>query len=202
MSVAKQFYFQNKKQNPVKAAGILFYKLENGVTKFLTVQRFYTEVDQEYNKKSPTGCQHASEYQDLGGKLNRADRSIAHVALREACEEVQDMATLNEQLCMQEMKKAHQFYVQDSKYLVYLVKADGVIRDVKSDELFVEEWKDEKSGLSGQSECKLRWLTIDQVSALVKGHDQIKSDKTCVCRRIRKVWDQIDNVFPIITILD
>ncbi|CAL6081171.1 Conserved_hypothetical protein [Hexamita inflata] len=129
------FYYQNNKEKPVKAAGILFYKQDKGITKFLLVQRY----DDIHKTK------YSSEYQDFGGKVEKKDKSIAHIALREALEEVRDMADINKEICMEQMQKNQcQFYVPNSKYLMYLIAADGIIEKLNCDEIFYEPWGNKK----------------------------------------------------------
>ncbi|CAL6068108.1 Conserved_hypothetical protein [Hexamita inflata] len=182
------YNYQDNIEKPVKAAVILFYKQDKGMTKFLLVQRYG-------DKKK---IQHTSEYQDLGGKVEKCDNSIAHIALREALEEVRDMANINEKRCMKQMQKAQsQFYVHNSKYLMYLIEADDIIENLKCDQLYYEPWEhDEKHG---KTKCMLKWLTIDEVDNLVINQNNIAFDDTGVNARIISVWKRIYKVFPIIT---
>ena len=70
----KVFYFENDKEKPILAAGILFVKEEDG-NKFVLMQKVIKDDKQE-------------QYSDFGGKIDKEDKTLIGTIARELGEEL------------------------------------------------------------------------------------------------------------------
>lgn len=70
----KVFYFENDKEKPILAAGILFVKEEDG-NKFILMQKVIKDDKQE-------------QYSDFGGKIDKEDKTLIGTISRELGEEL------------------------------------------------------------------------------------------------------------------
>ena len=97
------FYFNNNKDNEIKAGGTLFYFYDKkcNVLKFLMIKCF-------------------GKYEDFGGKTEKKDPNIASTICREVEEESNFIFKKNKLL--KRIKDLKPLYTKNSKYLVYFCK--------------------------------------------------------------------------------
>jgi hypothetical protein len=103
MPTRKEFQLNGNPALPIKAGGIILYKIEKDKVYLLLIQK-------------------EGEYEDLGGKTEFDDETILDVVSREAYEEsnnLLDIKSLKERLPL-----SNYAYNLNSKYIVYLVKAN------------------------------------------------------------------------------
>jgi hypothetical protein len=99
----KVFYLNNDEEKPIKAGGVVLYKVENQIIQLLMI-----EIE----------C----IYEDLGGKVDPEDETIFDTVAREAYEEsnyLLDQKKIKERLFL-----AKYVYVPHSKYMVFLIEAN------------------------------------------------------------------------------
>ena len=132
------FYFDDDKSKPIRAGGILFYKIINNKKHFLFID----------NK-------HSNWIEDLGGKTDIVDKSIMNTIIREVDEETNKLIKRRKIYeCM--FKESKKFYCEYSKYLLYCIKADEYISNLSSEDFGEIEFH---TGFKRQ----IIWLSQDEI---------------------------------------
>jgi hypothetical protein len=115
------FYYNNDKNKPIRAGGIIFYKKDE-LTKQIKVLMQYTErIGIDGIKRNV--------YEDIGGKTDEKDLCINDTIIRETVEETNDIIkkeTIKELLD----KDNHYIYLKKSKYYLILVESNKIIVDI------------------------------------------------------------------------
>ena len=96
------FYINNK---PYLSAGVLFYSLDQQGNIYFMLQHV---------KEKPW------KYEDFGGKSQNGDQTIMDVAIRECCEELNEI--FDKSFFMK--RECIQYLIPDSKYVLYLFSLD------------------------------------------------------------------------------
>ncbi len=115
-------FFNNDENQPIRAGGIIFYKIDP-FTKNIKLLMQYTErIDQRTNIKR-------NVYEDIGGKTDEKDNNIYDTITREIVEETNNIIT--KEIIKEHLdKKHHTFYLKHSKYFLILVEANKYIIDI------------------------------------------------------------------------
>jgi hypothetical protein len=109
------FYFNSDNSKPIRAGGILFYKIINNEPYFLMIDNTYSKC-----------------IEDIGGKTDFNDKSINNTIIREVDEETNSL--INKKCIYSVLfKNSKKFYCEYSKYMLYLVKADEYISNLTTE---------------------------------------------------------------------
>jgi hypothetical protein len=112
MPPKKIFYFENYNDMPVKAGGILPYKIMNGELYFLMI-----------NKNNI--------YEDFGGKIENSDETPEDMASREACEE--SNCLLDKEIIKRNIiESSFNIYIKHAKYVLYIFQANRYVEKLHS----------------------------------------------------------------------
>lgn len=116
------FYNNNDKTNPIRAGGVIFYKIDP-LTKQIKMLMQYTErTDKRTNIKR-------NVYEDIGGKTDENDKSINDTIMREVVEETNNIIT--KEIVKEHLDKEHRkIYLKHSKYYLILIEANKNIVDI------------------------------------------------------------------------
>ena len=98
------FYYNNDKNNEIKAGGILFYFKDKDNIKFLM---------STYKNNTLS---------DFGGRIDKTDKSIQETIAREVEEETNGIYRQN--YVLEKIKDLKPYYSPTRKYMVYLVELD------------------------------------------------------------------------------
>ena len=97
------FYFNNDKENEIKAGGVLFY--------------FY---DKKKNTLKFLMINNRNKYEDFGGKTDRIDKNIISTVSREVEEE--SNCIFSKKSIFNRIKNMTPIYTKNSKYVIYFCK--------------------------------------------------------------------------------
>jgi hypothetical protein len=100
----KTFYFNDDKEKPITAGGVILYKIENDKIYLLL-------IDSRGN------------YEDFGGRSDDTDETIFDVVSREAHEESNYI--LNKDTIKERLMTAKSAYTSHSKYIIYVINANN-----------------------------------------------------------------------------
>ena len=111
------FYNYGRKNQPIRAAGILYYRqdLDRSIH-FLMQRKYYSD----WNEKTPNGCPDHF-WEDLGGKTDKYDRHIKDTVARECAEETNFLIRGRSTLPKLDYKKS--IYLKGSKYLLFVAES-------------------------------------------------------------------------------
>ncbi len=115
------FYNNNDKTKPIRAGGIIFYKVDE-LTKQIKLLMQYTE------RTGIDGIKR-NVYEDIGGKTDEKDSNINDTIIRETVEETNNIIT-EEMMKEHFTKKIHCIYSKKSKYCLLLIEANKNIIDI------------------------------------------------------------------------
>lgn len=101
------FYYNNQRNKPIRAGGVMFYKRTPAGIEFLM---FLCEWKNEQKK-----------FEDIGGKTDRDDGSIEETIAREVEEETN--SKIKKQMVLDLLSKSTPVYNNRIKYLSYLIEA-------------------------------------------------------------------------------
>lgn len=132
------FYFNNDNSKPLRAGGILFYKIINNIPYFLMIDNTYSKC-----------------IEDIGGKTDIDDKSINNTIFRELDEETNSLIGKN-CINIDVLKKSKKIYCEYSKYLLYLVKADDYISNLSTESF------GDKENYNG-FDRKIYWYSRDDI---------------------------------------
>ena len=130
------FYFNDEKTYPIRAGGVLIYKIINNRVKLLMIK-----------KKDET-------YEDIGGKTDLNDITELDTICREVEEETN--MVINKNIIKYQLNKSKNIYITNSKYLLYLVEANSYERNLKSTYFGTKELKDNIIRT-------IQWIDIDNL---------------------------------------
>jgi hypothetical protein len=139
------FFHNDQEEQPIKASGIIFQRTQNEKVEFLV--------------HITTG----EKLWDIGGKVDKSDKTILETATREFIEETEMFFT--KQISFEKTKKyvsentLKQFYINKSKYLLFIVKAPKFLRNTD----FPFEYKN----VDGV-EKMLYWITANEFSNKIR----------------------------------
>jgi ADP-ribose pyrophosphatase YjhB (NUDIX family) len=105
------FYYNNDKDKPIRAGGIIFYKKDNDDIKILLIK------DND-------------RYEDIGGRTDIKDITIIDTVSREVEEETNNVIKSNN--IKNILITSQSFYIPHGKYIIYLVEADNYIKNLDS----------------------------------------------------------------------
>jgi hypothetical protein len=109
----KTIYLHNDQTKPVTAAGALIYKKVGGKLMFLVIDK-------------------QGKYEDIGGKIEKGDINIHATVSREVEEETNGQIKYSD--IIERVKNAQYVYVPKSKYLIHLIEANLVERNLTKDD--------------------------------------------------------------------
>lgn len=98
------FHYRFARSKPIRAGGVLYYKKVGDSIELLLIKR----DDKDY-------------YEDVGGKTSPEDKNVFDTVAREVDEETNKKMPY--EVVMEQIKKAPSIYVNNSKYILFLVEA-------------------------------------------------------------------------------
>jgi len=159
------FYYQNDISKPIRAGGVIIYRIFNDSIQFLMIKTKYKNYDR---------------YEDIGGKTDKIDISELDTIAREVSEETNQI--INQQIIKYQLTKSKSIYIPHSKYLLYFVKANLYEQNLKSvyfgdkeikDDIFrTIHWIDIKSFINNKLNFNPR-ITSDDVNKFIKNNEFI-----------------------------
>jgi 8-oxo-dGTP pyrophosphatase MutT (NUDIX family) len=99
----KTFYHNDDKDKPIRAAGIILYKIINNDVELLLIK-----------------CK--ERYEDFGGKVDNNDENVYETISREAAEE--SNYKLDRESIKERLENNNPIYVEHGKYLLYIIEAN------------------------------------------------------------------------------
>lgn len=130
MDTRPTFYINNDETKPIRACGIVFYKVDV-LTKQVKMLMQYTE------KVGIRGIRR-NVYEDIGGKTEEKDASINDTIIRETCEETNNIIT--EEMIRDHLSKdIHYVYSIKNKYYLVLIEANKIVADIDRRQFGKEE---------------------------------------------------------------
>jgi len=139
------FLFNNDKNHPIRAGGVLFYRTsDKGVSEILLIK------SADY-----------PDYQDIGGKTDMKDKNIFETIAREVDEETNKQIKFS--VVMKQMKNSPSIYVRSIRYLLYLVEANDKQCALTTADFADKEYHD-------NFYRKISWMNIDNY--IVGNHDE------------------------------
>ena len=123
----KVFYYENDKNAPVLAAGVLFVSKKKGIVNVL--------IQKEYNNNN----NQKFLYSDFGGKTSFKDKSIEHTIARELNEEINDsiyniktkiFLEIEDLVKLIKDNLIKKIYIGFAKYLLVIVNFDEKIYNI------------------------------------------------------------------------
>ena len=128
------FYYNNDKNNEIKAGGLLIYKIKDNEIFLLLIES-------------------RGLYEDIGGCSDCKDDSIYDTIIREVEEETNNIIkreNLNELL-----NNSEEFYNKNCKYLLLIIKANEFLQNLNSEQFGDKEIHDNIIR-------KIKWINIDE----------------------------------------
>ena len=95
------FYHQNDKGKPIRAGGVLFYKLDKDAYKLLLI----------YSRNN---------YEDFGGCTDNIDKNIKETVSREVAEE--SNFVFSQKFVQDKLNDEKSVYITKSKYILYFIE--------------------------------------------------------------------------------
>lgn len=112
----KIIYYENDPIKPVTAAGVIFYRYDGKDMQLMLINS-------------------RNKLEDIGGKIDQIDRSIEEAAAREVEEETNKIIKANDIIDrLNEALSNQKIYVKNSKYLIYIIKANELERELTTDD--------------------------------------------------------------------
>lgn len=105
------FYYDNDEFKPIRAGGIIIYKIEDNSIKLLLIRT-------NYNNKEM--------FEDIGGKTDINDISFYDTISREVGEETNFV--INPDIITHQLSYADSIYIPHGKYLLYIIRANNYER--------------------------------------------------------------------------
>lgn len=152
------FYFENDPNKPIRAAGVLLYKVLNGCTYYL--MQIVTK-----HKKG----QLCTSYEDFGGKIEPSDSTWKDILLREAVEESNGVLNRDELEIRLQSENAKIFYHERSKYLFAVIEANP-----RESALQGFEFGDTEVDNGYEIKRVVKWLNANDVSFRWRTHLHIR----------------------------
>jgi hypothetical protein len=109
------FYYENDKNKPIRAGGVLIYKKDDEHIKVLLI------------KKLTFGD---NLHEDIGGKTDKEDLNILDTISREVSEETNKI--IDKEIIKEQLKNGKPLYVPFSKYMLYLIEANEEQKKLKT----------------------------------------------------------------------
>ncbi len=119
-------FFLNSDNQPIRAGGIIFYKIDPLTKQIKMLMQYTSRIDKNTNKKR-------NVYEDIGGKTDENDKSIYDTITREIIEETNGIITkeiIKEHLDDEYHKINQGFYLDHSKYYLILIEANKNIINI------------------------------------------------------------------------
>lgn len=135
MTQNKIFYYVNDRDMPIKAGGVLPYKITNENLYFLMI-----------NKNNI--------YEDFGGKIDMLDETPEDMASREAYEESNCLLD-KEDTKKNIIESSFDFYIKHSKYVLYMFQANEYIKNLHPSQFGDTELHD-------NIKRTVEWISYDQ----------------------------------------
>jgi 8-oxo-dGTP pyrophosphatase MutT (NUDIX family) len=112
----KIIYYDDDPAKPVTAAGVILYRYDGKVMQILLINS-------------------RNKYEDIGGKIDQIDESIEEAAAREVDEETNGQITAEDIIDrLNKTSSRQKVYVKNSKYLIYIIKANDSERLLTSED--------------------------------------------------------------------
>lgn len=134
MSERNIFYYNNDKNNEIKAGGLLIYKKENDNLFLLLIEN-------------------RGLYEDIGGRCDLSDKNIIETITREVEEET-NYIIKKENLDLV-LENYEEFYNKKCKYLMLILHADEYLKNLKSEQFGDIEIHD-------NIQRKIKWIDINE----------------------------------------
>ena len=131
------FYYDNDEFKPIRAGGIIIYKIENNSIKLLLIRT-------NYNNKEM--------YEDIGGKTDSNDISFLNTISREVGEETNYV--INPDIITYQLHSADSIYIPHGKYLLYIIRANNYERKLTSTHFGDKETHD-------NIDRTIEWVNLD-----------------------------------------
>jgi hypothetical protein len=109
------FYYYNDNSKPIRAGGIIIYRIMNNIIEFLLIKKNYNNIER---------------YEDIGGKTDINDITINDTIAREVCEETN--LVINQDIIKYQLSISVNIYIPHSKYLLYLIESNVYEKNLKS----------------------------------------------------------------------
>lgn len=162
------FYFENDTNKPIRAAGVLLYKVLNGCTYYLM----------QVVTKQKKG-QLCTSYEDFGGKVEPTDSTWKDILLREAVEESNGVLNREELEDRLENENTKLFYHERSKYLFAMIEANQ-----RESALQGFEFGDTEIDNGYEIKRVVKWLNANDVAFRWRTHLHIRLRMPGVLNRI------------------
>lgn len=114
------FYYNNDELKPIKAGGVIIYKIEEKSIKILLIKIKYINQKKDIY----------DFYEDIGGKTDKIDISFYDTISREVAEETNNV--INPQIIKYQMSYSDDLYIEHAKYLLYIIKANSYERNLNT----------------------------------------------------------------------
>ena len=135
------FYFKDKHTMPIKAAGMILYKYENGKLFLLMPSRNDSDED--------------PIYEDIGGQIDPKDQNYLSTICREVGEETNEVIK-GDLLLKDRLEKAKHIYIRHGKYLLSVMSATK-----EESELRPEEFGDAEN--TTERKRSISWISYNDV---------------------------------------
>lgn len=114
------FYYNNNKDHPIRAGGVLFYYKGKGEAQLLMIKNHIS-----------------NKYEDFGGKTDSQDKTIYDTIAREVEEESNNI--FDKDHIINKIKQNHHAHFCFGKYLLYLVELDEYVDPTKFGDLEIHD---------------------------------------------------------------
>jgi 8-oxo-dGTP pyrophosphatase MutT (NUDIX family) len=142
----KTIFLNDNPTKPVTAAGVILYRFDGKKMQLLLINS-------------------RNKLEDIGGKIDQIDDSIEEAAAREVEEETNGMIKRDDIIDRLNATKSNELiYVKNSKYVIYVIKADDAERELTKDEFGDYEDHD-------KIERTIQWVARDTAfsTAFIRG---------------------------------
>jgi len=121
------FYYNGEQLKPIKAGGVIIYKIEDGSIKILLIKikQFCKSV-----KDGVKDGEVKEVYEDIGGKTDSGDISFYDTVSREVAEETNNV--INPQIIKHQLSYSDNLYIEHAKYLLYIIKANSYEKNLNT----------------------------------------------------------------------
>ena len=102
------FYYDNDEFKPIRAGGLIIYKIEQNKIKLLLIRTNFNNIE---------------VFEDIGGKTDSKDISFYETISREVGEETNNV--INPNIIKNQLYNADSIYISHGKYLLYIIKANN-----------------------------------------------------------------------------
>ena len=128
------FYYNENKDDEIKAGGLLIYKIENNEIFLLLIEN-------------------RGLYEDIGGCSDIEDDSIYETIIREVEEETNHV--IKKENINNLLEKNEEFYNKKCKYLLLIIKANDFLENLNSEQFGDKEIHDNINR-------KIKWISINE----------------------------------------